>query len=215
MIICLDPGHQRVPDYEKEKISPNSGALKSKSASGTYGTFTKKHEYEITLEIALLTKMFFNKNGHKVFLTRDNHDVNISNIERAKYANEHNVDMCIKIHCNGVRNSLRYLSFWKRGLLTLAPKKGSVSHQIYQKSNIISKVLHESLLSTTGFLDLGIKERADLTGFNWSEVPVVLLELGYLTNPIEEGKLTSSDFQNKLAQTIYSGAADAYRAINI
>ncbi|MCI7442585.1 MAG: N-acetylmuramoyl-L-alanine amidase, partial [Clostridium sp.] len=39
-----------------------------------------------------------------------------------------------------------------------------------------------------------------LTGFNWSKVPVVLIEMGFLSNPEEDNLLNSDSYQDKLAQ---------------
>ena len=42
-----------------------------------------------------------------------------------------------------------------------------------------------ALVDATGARDLGLVERSDLTGFNWADVPVVLVETGFMTNPAE------------------------------
>ena len=40
-------------------------------------------------------------------------------------------------------------------------------------------------MRATGARDLGLQRRSDLTGFNWADVPVVLVETGFLSNPAE------------------------------
>ena len=55
----------------------------------------------------------------------------------------------------------------------------------------------------------GVIERSDLTGFNWSKVPVVLIEMGFLSNPEEDNLLNSDSYQEKLAQGLYKGILKA------
>ena len=42
-------------------------------------------------------------------------------------------------------------------------------------------------------------ERGDLTGFNWSDVPAVLVETGFMSNRSESALLRSAGYQQKLA----------------
>jgi len=39
----------------------------------------------------------------------------------------------------------------------------------------------------TGARNLGLVERSDLTGFNWANVPAILVECGFMTNPSDDG----------------------------
>ena len=56
-----------------------------------------------------------------------------------------------------------------------------------------------------GVYDLGVVERSDLTGFNWSNVPAVLIEAGFMTNPRERRLLQSSAYELKVARGIAAG----------
>jgi N-acetylmuramoyl-L-alanine amidase len=51
----------------------------------------------------------------------------------------------------------------------------------------------------------GLVPMTNLTGFNWSKIPVVLVEMGYMTNPQEDIKLSTPEYQYKLAQGIVTG----------
>jgi N-acetylmuramoyl-L-alanine amidase len=50
-----------------------------------------------------------------------------------------------------------------------------------------------------------VVERSDLTGFNWADVPAVLVELGFLTNPGEDKLLTSAAYQERAAVGLCRG----------
>ena len=51
----------------------------------------------------------------------------------------------------------------------------------------------------------GVFERGDLTGFNWSQVPVVLVEMGFLSNYTEDQMMSNPEYQTKLMQVISDG----------
>jgi len=78
-----------------------------------------------------------------------------------------------------------------------------------------AEVVHRHLISRTHFPDLGIQERTNLTGFNWSTIPVILLELGYLTNPTEESLLVSEAFQHQVADAIADGVVESHEHLQL
>lgn len=57
----------------------------------------------------------------------------------------------------------------------------------------------------------GVIERNDLTGFNWSKVPVVLVEMGFMSNPEEDRLLSDDNYQNKLAEGLCKGIMEALK----
>jgi N-acetylmuramoyl-L-alanine amidase len=62
-------------------------------------------------------------------------------------------------------------------------------------------------VAATGAPDLGLSRRADLTGFNWADVPVVLVETGFMTNPAERRLLQSARYQARVARGLAGGVA--------
>ena len=63
-----------------------------------------------------------------------------------------------------------------------------------------------SVVQTTQAADLGIIPRPDLTGFNWANVPAILIECGFMSNPTERRLLQSSAYELKVARGIVTGA---------
>ena len=53
-----------------------------------------------------------------------------------------------------------------------------------------------------GFKVNNIYQRSDLTGFNWSKVPVVLVEMGFMSNPEEDQKMSQTSYQEKMMKSI-------------
>ena len=100
LTVCLDPGHQAEGDYSLEPISPNSEEMKARVSSGTVGVESGVYEYELVLEISMKLKKKLEENDYNVVMTRETHDVNISNSERAQIANNSQADLFIRIHAD-------------------------------------------------------------------------------------------------------------------
>ena len=198
-IICIDPGHQLKGDSSTEPVAPNSGSYKIKVSSGTAGVATKKPEYELNLEASLKLKHILEGRGYKVLMTRESHDVNISNKERAIFANENKADMVVRIHGDGSDNS------GITGASILIPSQnGQYTSAIFSDSSECAKYVNQNMQSN-GFKVNGIFERSDLTGFNWSTVPVVLVEMGFMSNYTEDQNMANPEYQEKMMKSIADG----------
>ncbi len=194
--VCIDPGHQAKGDAKAEPIAPGSGQRKARVSSGTSGVGTKKAEYKVNLEAAIILKELLQAKGYQVVMTRETHDINISNAERAEVANKAKADMTIRLHCDSIGNS------GKSGVVLLVPaKKGAHTAAIYEPSYKYAQLLKESL-QTRGIKVNGIFERSDITGFNWSRVPVVIFEMGFMSNWSEDKMLSDKNYQTKLMQAV-------------
>ena len=194
--ICIDPGHQAKGNSQTEQVGPNSGSYKAKVSSGTAGIATKKPEYELNLEASLKLKHILESRGYKVYMTRESHDVDISNKERAIFANEKKVDMVVRIHADGSEDqSVSGAS------LHIPAQNGQYTSKIYPKSNECAEIMMASMRQA-GFKVNNIYQRSDLTGFNWSEVPAVLVEMGYMSNPEEDQKMSQTSYQEKMMKSI-------------
>lgn len=204
-IVCIDPGHQAKGDPKGEPIAPGSGSRKARVASGTVGVGTKKPEYAVNMEAGLILKSLLEQKGYKVVMTRETNEVNISNVERAQVANAAKADMTIRLHCDSIGNS------GKSGAVLIVPSKtGKYTSGIYPASFKYAEYLKKSL-QDSGVKVNGIFERSDMTGFNWSQVPVVIFEMGFMSNWNEDRMLCDSNYQTKLMQVVVT-AIDAYNA---
>lgn len=212
--ICLDPGHQATPDLQLERVSPRCEGSKARCAAGTRGTRTGTPEHEVALAVALKTRDCLAELGLSTVLTREEADSALSNRERAQFANRSGARLCLRLHCDGVREALRPLGFLRRGVTTLVPAADCVAEAaIVTPSALAATIFHQEVLSATGFPSRGIRSRADLAGFNWSSIPVILSEMGFLTHPFEERCLVSERFQTRLSRGIAEGLSNALGAI--
>lgn len=202
-IIGIDPGHQSRGDSHKEPNGPGSSVKKAKVAGGTSGTATRKAEYQLTLEVAQkLEKELWNR-GYQVVLTRNKNRVNISNKKRAELINKSGADICIRIHADGAGSSAR-------GATVLCPSsRNRYVGKLHKKSKKLSQSLINAYCKKTGIRNRGISYRDDLTGTNWSSVPVALLEMGFMTNAREDRYMSSKEGQKSMVQGMANGI-DAY-----
>ena len=192
--IGIDPGHQAKPDYSRETISPTTSSTKAKVSSGTGGTVTHVPEHVVNLQIGLKLRDALEALGAEVYMTRTTADVNISNQQRAKMMNELGVDLVLRIHCNG-GSSGRY------GMMIYVRETGACKAE----SAAAAKLILDAMQLETGARSHGVKYSDTYTGLNWSTVPSMLMELGYLTNAREDRLLNSPEYQDKLVTGMING----------
>lgn len=209
-IIVIDAGHGGV----------DPGAI------GYKGTYEKK----ITIEMARELKEELDKNPkYKVYLTR-NRDIFIPLRDRVKIARKHDADLFISIHADSARNrKAKGLSVYTLSE-TASDKEAAALAEKENKADIVAglnfadhtKEVSDILLNLAqretnnsssefaNFLSLEMSKIVKtvsnthrFAGFavlKAPDVPSVLLELGYLSNPEEEKLLRQKKYRKKLAK---------------
>ncbi len=218
-IIVLDPGHGGV----------DPGAI---GVSGVY-------EKNITLAMGRELKEVIEKQyGYTVYLTR-NRDVFIPLRDRVKIARKYDADLFLSIHADSARNrKAKGLSVYTLSE-TASDKEAAALAEKENKADIVaglnfaehSKEVSDILLNlaqretmnrSSEFAGFMVQEMRKSThtldnthrfaGFavlKAPDVPSVLMELGYLSNPAEEKQLQQKDYRKKLA-TSAAKAIDRY-----
>lgn len=198
-VVCIDPGHQSRGDSQPEPVGPDASETKPRVTGGTTGVGTRIAEYEVVLQISMNLKSRLEAAGVTVVMTRTTNDVNISNSERAKIANDAGAALFVRVHADGSTDSSR------AGVSTLYPGENRWTAGIAGPSLAAARAVQSAVVASTGAADLGVIPRTDLSGFNWATVPSVLVECGFMTNPVEDRLLSSPHYQDKLAEGMAQG----------
>lgn len=199
-LVVIDPGHQLHGDPTLEPIGPGAQEEKARVSSGTRGSFTAYPEHELNLAVALLLREELTARGYEVYLTRETADVNLSNSERADFANNLEADAFIRIHANGSEDPSRH------GAMTICPTpENPYCPDIYAQSRALSDAVLTAFCSATGAELETIWETDTMSGINYCRVPVTILEMGYMTNQEEDMLLADPSYQQLAAIGIADG----------
>ncbi len=205
-LVVIDPGHQAEGNFDTEPIGPGASEQKIKVATGTHGVVSGLQEYELTLQISLLLQAELEARGYAAALTRTAHDVDISNAERAAMANGLGADAFVRVHANGSGSETA------SGAMTICQTADNpYNGALHAESYALSSCVLDALVEKTGCKKEYIWQTDTMAGINWSQVPVTIVEVGYMTNPDEDALMATQDYQKKIAAGIADGI-DAFFA---
>lgn len=185
-------GFKRSPVIQKTIfVDPGHGGV-DLGACGRQGT----REKDINLDVSMRLKELLEGAGAAVVMTRSE-DEYIGLYERSFMANYWFADIFVSVHTNNQFNSSI------QGI--------EVYHYPgrYESRLLAEKVLH-GLGDSTDFRKLGVK-RNDFVVIRETQMPSILVELGYLSNFQEESIIMTPDFREKAALGIFQGIIDYFQ----
>ncbi len=202
-VVVIDPGHQAKGNYDPEPIGPGSSRTKAKASSGTAGVATGIPESELNLAVSLALRDALAAAGVEVVMTRTSQDIDLSNIQRAEIANHAHADLFIRMHADGASDPAT------TGIHVLYPAVvRGWTDDIAAPSQQAAALAQKELIAATGAKDRGIDARADMTGFNWSDVPAIIPEIGFMTNPAEDRLLATPSYRDAIVGALTRAILD-------
>lgn len=197
-IIVVDPGHGINSYVKQEPIAPGSSQMKAAFVSGTAGK--NQTEEQLNLVVGLKLKTALEAKGAVVHMTRTTHECDVSNVDRATMANELGADIAVRVHADGSNNSSVH------GVSVLVPGNTYIKDSnLISSSRSAGELVLGAFVEETGAANRGISVRNDMTGFNWSSVPVILVEMGFMSNPEEDRLMETEEYQSKMVNGIVKG----------
>jgi N-acetylmuramoyl-L-alanine amidase len=170
--------------------------MKIKDGGGAAG------EAPVALAIAKRTRTLLLARGYRVAMTRTTTGYPGGNIARAKFCNVRHAALMVRIHADGSTDTSQH------GVKTLIPSvHRGWTDDIAVPSLRAAQAVQRALVRATGATDLGLFQRNDLTGFNWADVPSILVETGFMSNPRESVLLRSGAYQEKVARGLAAGVS--------
>jgi N-acetylmuramoyl-L-alanine amidase len=198
-VVVIDAGHQARPDLTLEPDGPGSATMKPKVSAGVTGVASGRSESAEVLAIALRVRDALKAFGVGVVMVRTTENVNIANSERARIGNSAHADLVVRIHEGfSTDGSLE-------GVTTYFPSGNPRGDTIEPTCRASALALEDAVRAATGAVGHDIVGRSDLSGFNYSTVPTVMVECGYLSNRFEDAKLATPEYRMKVGNGIAAG----------
>ena len=200
LVIGVNAGHQKTPNNTQYPIEPGSSKTSAANKSGTRGKFSRTEEYVITLQISLKLEKLLVENGAQVVMIRRSNDVKLTNIQRSTIMNNAGCDLALNLHCDG----------------SGSPDVSGISTYYRAKGNWVSesaafaRELQNGMLAATGAKNEGTHKSYNYMSLNYSTVPALMIEMGYLSSRVEDPLLNTDEYQMKLAQGLLNGIQSAF-----
>jgi len=166
-------------------------------------------EKDLVLTISHMVMEHLNNNPNiRAYMTRHD-DVTVLNSWRAEFANEKGADLFISIHANAVENRphVNGIETWYH------PSANTVSFTNRQ----LAAIMQRNMIRVTGAVDRGLMQSDPRPGrgiivLRDTDMPAVLLEVGFLTNQAEAARLATAAYQRTVARAIYEGILEAFNS---
>lgn len=196
--ICIDPGHP--------------------SEVGRGASSKRITEVKAVWLVGLELKKLLEAAGYKVVMTKKSELEFVRNQRRAEIANQSKADLLLRLHCDAAPTS-GFASYYPSQQGTAQGKTGP-SQDVIQRSKACATKFHPALvkalngkLNDRGLLTdlhtaVGAKQGA-LTGSIFSEVPVILVEMAVLTQPIDDAFISSAQGRTIMAKALFAGVKAA------
>ena len=170
-------------------------------------------EKSLTLAIQSRVKAKLEAEGYQVMTTRTS-DTYVDLTDRSRAANASESDIFVSIHINASGSSAAQgiETYYYQPYAEYPSRINATYHANPTRlsmSDTLANAIQSSLINATGAQNQGVK-RQTFAVLRETTAPAVLLELGFLSNPQEAARLSTSAYQETLANAIVAGIKSYY-----
>ena len=170
-------------------------------------------EKSLTLAIQSRVKAKLEAEGYQVVTTRTS-DTYVDLTDRSRAANASESDIFVSIHINaaGSSDEQGIETYYYQPFAEYPSRINATYHANPTRlsmSDTLANAIQSSLINATGAQNQGVKRRT-FAVLRETTASAVLLELGFLSNPQEAARLTTSVYQETLANAIVAGIEAYY-----
>ena len=180
-VVVIDPGHDLRANPATEPIGPGSSTRKIKDGGGTHGLYRGSREAELNLRVALRLRPLLERAGVRVVMTQDEDGRHEHRQRRARRIANRAGPRSSSASTRTARPTRAHAARTRS-----TPPCASATTTSTPRASVPRRSCSRISLRSLGFPDRGLQERTDFTGFNWADVPVILVEMGFMTNPTED-----------------------------
>lgn len=204
IIIGLDPDGQMVMDLSEEPLNMWGNATNPKMDERVFGVNSQTPDYEINLKVVEILKRILELEGARVVVTKDNPETNLSNAQRARLlcgTGEESSVACyliLRISCNQADTEDT------RGVTAHFQKN---TYKVYED---FAQSVVSNISKATGMPSIAVSKEEQNTFLNWCTMPAISVEIGHLTNTLDEKILLDQQYQTAIADGIRDAVVDHY-----
>lgn len=185
-LIVIDPGH-------------------GGTSPGATSPINQIVEKNIVLDISQRLNNLLTDAGYRTYMTRVN-DSTVSLADRAGVANQLQADLFVSIHANAASNSSIH------GVENLYyPSEKNPND--FRDNKKLAQTFQNEMVKRLGVHNRGIVPRDELYVIRETNMPAVLSEVGFLTNPEEAAKLATAEYRQQIAEAIYHSILRYFQGI--
>jgi len=190
-LIVIDPGHGTV----------NSNGISDPGAIGPTGIT----EREVVMDISNRLAGILTEKGARVILTRTGPSTTMTLDDRVQLANSVNADLFISVHANASLNR----NINGTSTYYYAPANDPILGSQRLQRIRLARLVQESMVAHGGRQDLGIIQ-SSFKVIRETNMPSILVETAFITNPTEEKLLADPSFRARIARGIAEGIERYY-----
>ncbi len=202
--VCIDPGHQETGRILTEPKGPGLSGTYTGSIGMARGVVTRRMESIVVLEIGFMLRDALLEEGATVVMTRETQDIYLTNIDRADIAAEANADFFLRLHCDYRDNQAA------QGIGIFCPISSDYAKAIADREGweAMGNLMLSAMQKATGQTRGNVTLSNQYIGNNWAAMPSFLIEMGYMSNPIEDVLLSSAPYRRRLVEGMAEGIYD-------